>query len=108
MRNETDREHRARLTPSGVRNGHRSNRSAWIRLSPIGPAATALLLRRRVRRKPIGPLIEPPVDQSASATTVTHGTPAVAIVAMSICCILSLGFYAFFRLRGEAEMAEPA
>lgn len=27
---------------------------------------------------------------------------------MSICCILSLGFYAFFRLRGEAELAEPA
>jgi hypothetical protein len=45
-------------------------------------------------------------DQSDSATTVTHGTPAVAIVAMSICCILSLGFYGFFRLRGPEEAEE--
>jgi hypothetical protein len=44
--------------------------------------------------------------QSSSASSVTHGTPAVAIVAMSICCILSLGFYAFFRLRGPEEALE--
>jgi hypothetical protein len=45
-------------------------------------------------------------DQSSSMRTVSHGTPAVAIVAMSICCILSLGFYGFFRLRGPEEALE--
>ena len=49
-------------------------------------------------------------DQSSSASSVTHGTPAVAIVAMAVCLVLSVGFYAFFRLRGpdsalEAEAA---
>jgi len=50
-------------------------------------------------------------DQSSAMSSVTHGTPAVAIVAIVICFVLSVGFYAFFRLRGpelEAEAAEAA
>lgn len=50
-------------------------------------------------------------DQSSSMSSVTHGTPAVAIVAMVICLVLSVCFYAFFRIRGpdiEPEAAEPA
>jgi hypothetical protein len=37
---------------------------------------------------------------------VSHGTPAVAIVAMVICFVLSVSFYAFFRLRGPEEALE--
>jgi hypothetical protein len=35
-----------------------------------------------------------------------RGTPAVAIVAMVLCFVLSVGFYAFFRLRGPEEALE--
>jgi hypothetical protein len=45
-------------------------------------------------------------DQSSSMSTVSHGTPAVAIVAMVICFVLSVSFYAFFRLRGPEEALE--
>jgi hypothetical protein len=44
--------------------------------------------------------------QSSSMSSVSHGTPAVAIVAMVICFLLSLSFYAFFRLRGPEEALE--
>jgi len=39
-------------------------------------------------------------DQSSSMSSVTHGTPAAAIVAMLVCLVLSVAFYAYFRLRG--------
>lgn len=50
-------------------------------------------------------------SQSSAMSSVSHGTPAVAIVAMVVCLVLSVGFYAFFRLRGpelEAEAADAA
>jgi hypothetical protein len=47
-------------------------------------------------------------DQSDSATTVTHGTPAAALVAMSTCCILSFGLYLFFRLRSLGHRSANA
>ncbi|MEO8456272.1 MAG: FGLLP motif-containing membrane protein [Chloroflexota bacterium] len=46
--------------------------------------------------------------QSSQMSSVTHGTPAAAIIAMVICFVISVGFYAFFRLRGPDELAGEA
>jgi hypothetical protein len=82
------------MIPLRYLDGHKIwswNKAAWVLVA----GAAAFLFWDALLR-----------DQSSSMSTVSHGTPAVAIVAMVICFVISVSFYAFFRLRGPEEALE--
>jgi hypothetical protein len=45
-------------------------------------------------------------DNRTSTSAVSHGAPEVAMIAMIVCFLLSVGLYAFFRLRNSMVAAE--
>ncbi len=81
------------MIPLRYLDGHKIwswNKAAWVLVAAAAFLFWDVLLR----------------DQSSSMSTVSHGTPAAAIVAMVLCFVFSVGFYAFFRLRGPEEALE--
>lgn len=84
------------MIPIRYLDGHKLwvwNKVAWVLVAGI----TAFLFWDVLLRK-----------QSSQMSTITHGTPAAALIAMAICFFVSVGFYAFFRLRGPDELAPEA
>lgn len=76
------------MIPIRYLDGHKVwswNKAAWVVVAGI----TAFLFWDVLLR-----------DQSSSMSSINKATPLAAIIAMVACFLLSLGFYAFFRLRG--------
>lgn len=86
------------MIPIRYLDGHKIwswNKAAWV----VVAGTTAFLFWDVLLR-----------DQSSSMSSITKATPIAAIIAMVACFLLSVCFYAFFRLRGpdiapEAEAA---
>jgi hypothetical protein len=83
------------MMPIRYLDGHKVwswNKLAWL----LAAGATAFLVWELLLN-----------NQRSGTSSLTHGAPEVAIAAMVVCLVLTLGLYGFFRLKnGGAEAAE--
>jgi len=82
------------MIPIRYLDGHKIyswNKAAWV----LAAGAAAYMIWQILLNR-----------ERSYSSALGHGTPLTAIIAMSVCAALSIGFYLFFRIRNELVGAE--